>query len=235
MAYTYEEFLAVANDNRDGAVKSLRDDLKFTEEGITQMLGVNADLCGTFFTKLIGQPFDASNEGHVTLVLEAAIKTPESIALTLEFLYKNFPPEGAKDNDGKPAKGRKARKKASGDGTGRRGREAIDWSKEEVPFKKGGKQEVVFQALLKFTGSRRDFTAVAQTALDGAGFKDTKAGGLIAHTVNDARRRGWNIRVVGENFVCERGQYVVPEKTEKTEKPVKEKKGDKKKSETVKA
>jgi hypothetical protein len=88
--YTVNDFLELAKNKPEETKKILREELRFTEEGVGEMFAEAPDKCGPYFTKLIGEAFDPANDGHVTRVLEAGVVGPQPMAETCFFIYTNF-------------------------------------------------------------------------------------------------------------------------------------------------
>lgn len=93
--YTFENFLSAITSHPQKAEALLTNDFKFTAEGVVELCQEYKDACKEFFSKLIGESFNADSDEDVAKVIKIGRSTDEKKAEVCLFIYncKNFPDE----------------------------------------------------------------------------------------------------------------------------------------------
>lgn len=187
--FNKEAFVAVAKDKLDEAKEIMKNQMCFNPKGIEEMVKEKPAESGGFFTKLIGETFDSEKEEHITKVLEAGFKTPESMGEVMEFLYNNFNEEKSSTKetvvDNSPKKTSVA--------TERKLRQKKDWASMEIPFTANSMQYVVFDELRKFDGTLQEFTEHVTKVFSEKNIVSKSIPMIIDITVTNAQERGWDV------------------------------------------
>ncbi len=185
---TLQDFENICRETYDEARTHLVGDFEFNPDGLVKMFEEKPDECQKFFGELVGGPVDVTDEGAITVVLEAGIQ-PENMAQVMMFIYENFKGEEEEKTVETPTETSETVPLKK-----RRGRIPTDWSNREIPFGEGTAMHFLFKELLTFDGSFKEFRTYIETAIVGAGVKCKNVYVLLYNTINHAKTRvGYNI------------------------------------------
>ena len=192
--YSQEDFKLMCEEDFAAVKSNLVDpeQFNFTPEGIADYVKLKPEECKVFFSEILGQEFSVElpdgadkailDAGQVTKLQEVVFADSTVAANLMWFLYFSFFEASVEE--------KKEVKKV----TGRKGRVSMDWKSMEIPFREKTKQYILFEALLKYTGTRTVFIEGIIALLESNGLKALTAPKVLLEiTLINAKKRGYSV------------------------------------------
>lgn len=193
--YSQDDFKLMCEEDFAAAKSNLVDpeQFNFTPEGIAEYAKLKPEECRVFFGEILGEEFSVKlpdgadkavlDDSKVTKLQEIVFANFVLAAKMMWFLYSSFYDaldEGKKEVEKSPD---------------RKGRAPMDWKSMEIPFREKTQQHAVFEALLKYKGTRKAFIEGIPALLEAQGLKASKdPKGLLENiTLVNAKERGYSV------------------------------------------